>query len=590
MMFRSWLVAAGSAVAFSVGGCGKPPAPDKTAGPTAPREVENPWARAVATLRKETDLGTCRRVMADLTAAAAATGGAAALVTPEGDRKTVQAALGLTDDEVKEIAGAGFTSLDAAHLTECFYLRDAAATLDADGLPPLAKAERALAWVGRQVQLAPASVGRQGQLAPVGSVTPQSPANVLRRGRGCGLDRAVVLIALCRQLDLDAFLVGPPAANAWPPELPAGKALPEPFWAVAVRDGTGLHLFDPIRALPVPGPTAGKPATLAEAKANPDLLKPWAADGKGVLPTAEEIKASVPYPAVPLSAVSARMAAFQKSAGGELGVRAAVNWAAVAKAAEGCGSPPVAWNPPGFPLTPVRVQREFLPVADGGVATPELQNRARLELLPPSLGRIEELTARAEAGLRDRLRGLVLSAYARAVIESGPRERLQRGLYLDATQLLIKVRDEFRAMSERADGDPARSSAVTDWLAQMNLAYQKLSEAKVDAPADTIRQMEADLQKKWAEKSSEAVILMIVTGYSAGPIQAEATYLLALTRHEQAERAQAAAGKGAAAKEAWAEADGWWERYLPLAAAQDKVFPGRAAHAAAMAARAKSLK
>ena len=578
MTFRAWPVVL---VAAALVGCGKAPVVVPVA-PTA-REAENPWAKAVSALRKETDVGTCRRVLADLSTAATTAGGVILTATTDADRKAAQTALALTDDEVQEIAGAGFTGLDAAHLAECFYLRDAAATLDAGGLPAAAKAERALAWVGRQVQL-----------VPMGTAIPAPPSYTLRRGSGSGLDRAVVFVAVCRQLDLDAFLVGPPAANAWTPvDPPKGQSPKEPFWAVAVRDGTTLFLFDPVRALPVPGPTPGKPATLAEAKANPDLLKPWAADGKGLL-TAEEVKTSQLFPAVPLSAVSARMAAFQQSAGGELGVRAAVDRAAVAKAVEACGATVGPWAPPQFPLTPARSMREFVPAADGGTADP-----ARSPLLAEFFRRqLPVMTAAppgTERGLAERYGAVTRGAYARAVIETTPRERLQRGQYDDAAQLLGKVRDEYGALAARAGGDPARAAAVGDWLAQTNDLYKRLSVARLDiGTADgqtAVRQVEAEIQKKWADTK---LVETMIAGTVAEPVLHEATYLLALTKHEQAERAQLAAGKGAAqaaaAKKAWAGASGWWDRYLPAAPAQEKSFPGRAAHAQALAARAAAPK
>lgn len=568
----------------AAGGCGKAP-PDETKGPPA-REPENPWAKAASALRKETDAATCRRALTDLTTATSAPGGAPLPALPDADRKALQVALGLTDDDVREIAGASFTALDAAHLAESFYLRDVAATLDASGQPAAVKAERALALIGRQVQRIPFRGANSG--------TP--PALTLRRGSGTGLDRAVAFAALCRQLDLDAFLVASPAANAWPPADPKpDQPTPEPFWAVGVRDGAAVLLYDPVRGLPVPGPTPGKPATLAEVKANPDLLKPWAADKVAPVPTADEIKASVLFPAVPMSAVSARMAVFQQSAGNELGVRAAVNWVRLAKEAEPTGAALAAWTPKGFPLTPARAQREFLTVADGGTAEPGRAVWLRdyfagqLPSFPPP--------GEVELGYLERYFTLTRGMYARAVIESAPRERLQRGQYLDVTQLLVKMRDEYRTLTTLAGGDPTRNAAVVEWVKQVNAMYRRLTVARLDAgssadAAAAARQLEADIQKKWAEQPVQT----LVAGTVAEPVLQEATYLLALVKHEQAERAQLAAGRkdagpteAADAKARWKDAHGWWQRYQPLAAAQDKAFPGRAAHAQVLMARAATF-
>lgn len=569
MTFRSWMLAVGLLAVPLVGGCGR--SAPTTVAPSAEREPENPWGKAVTALRKDTDAGTCRRVLADLSTAGVGPGGSALPAMSDAEQGAAKTALGLTDDELKEVTGAAYTGLDAAYLAECFYLRDVGSTLDAGKLAPAAKAARALAWVCRQVQL-----------VPVATVVPAPASYTLRRGSGGGLDRATVFAAVCQQLGLDAVLVGTPAANNWPPaNPPEGKPMPEPFWAVGVRDGTTLMLFDPRRGVPLPGPAADKPATLAEVKANPDLLKPWATDGKVTLPTADEIKASVVFPTVPLSAVSARMATFQIGAGDELGVRVAVDVAALAKAIRACGEELTPWAPPGYVLTPLRSLREYVPVADGGNGDPA-QSPWLADYFRAQLPTFDPAPAGSEIGFTDRYLYTLRAAYVRAVIETGPREKLQRGQYLDAARLLVKQRDEYRALAEQSR-DPARRAAATGWVTDLNDLYQKLRVAKLDAGSDTARQLEADVRKKWEDKAVSALVFAAV----ADPIFNEATYLLALTKHEQAERAKAAGAPDAQAK--WREANSWWQRYLPLAAAQDKSFPGRAAHATALAARAATF-
>jgi len=566
MTFRSWMLAAGLLAVPLVGGCGRPVPP--VAVTATEREPENPWGKAVSALRKDTDAGTGRRVLADLSTTGVGPGGSALPALSDAEKTLAKTTLGLTDEEVKEIAGAAFTGLDAAYLAECFYLRDVGGTLDAGKLTPAAKAARALAWVGRQVQR-----------MPMGTVVPAPATYTLRRGSGSGLDRATVFAAICQQLGLDAVFVGTPAANNWPPaNTTAGQPIPEPFWAVGVRDGTAILLFDPLRGVPVPGPTVDQPATLAQLKANPDLLKPWATDGKGALPTADEIKASVVFPAVPLSAVSARMATFQVGAGEELGVHAAVDVAALEKSIQACGEKLTPWASPRFSLTPLRSLRLYLPATEGGSApspSPLFQDyyRPQLPAFPP-------LPAGSELGLAERSGKTIGSTYLGVVLETQPREKLQRGQYLDAARLLVRQRDEFRAFGEQAR-DPARRAVVAKWLTDLNGLYQKLRVANLDSGSDAARQLEVDIEKEWKEKVVAALVYEAV----ADPIFNEATYLLALTKHEQAERAQASGAADAKAK--WREANSWWQRYLPLAAAQDKSFPGRAAHAQALATAAR---
>jgi hypothetical protein len=273
------------------------------------------------------------------------------------------------------------------------------------------------------------------------------------------------------------------------------------------------------------------------------------------------------------------MATFQIGAGDELGVRVAVDVAALAKAIQGCGVTLTPWAPPRFPLTPLRGLREYLPVSDGGVADPRSPwlGQYYLTQLPPF-----SPPAGSELGLAERYLSAVRAYYARVVLETRPREKLQRGQYLDAAQLLVKQRDEFRASAEQARS-PARQADVAKWLTGVNGLYQQLRVAKLDAGADTARQLEADLDQKWKDNAVPALLIAAV----ADPIFNEATYLLALTKHEQAERAQAAGAADAKAK--WREANIWWGRYLPLAAGQEQSFPGRAAHAKALADRAASF-
>ena len=182
-------------------------------------------------------------------------------------------------------------------------------------------------------------------------------------------------------------------------------------------------LFDPLRGVPVPGPTAERPATLAEVKANPDLLKPWTTDGKERSRHPDQIKASLVFPTVPLSAVSARMATFQVGAGEELDVRAAVDVAALAKAIQACGEKLHARGiARGFVLTPLRSLREYVTVAEG--ARPAVAVAGRLL---PRRRRPSPPPAGAELGLAERYRIAVGSTYGGVVIKTRPREKLQRG-------------------------------------------------------------------------------------------------------------------------------------------------------------------
>src|SRR5439155_26153091 len=114
-----------------------------------------PWEAFGQRLRKGNDLTACKTAVGQLNAE---------LTTrkefqppppsPEADQALTSAAP-LSPDDLAEARNGSFTALDAVYLADCFYLRDAARTLDAPGLPTVRRAELAFAWVCRQVYLNP---------------------------------------------------------------------------------------------------------------------------------------------------------------------------------------------------------------------------------------------------------------------------------------------------------------------------------------------------------------------------------------------------------------------------------------------------
>jgi hypothetical protein len=84
------------------------------------------------------------------------------------------------------------------------------------------------------------------------------------------------------------------------------------------------------------------------------------------------------------------------------------------------------------------------------------------------------------------------------------------------------------------------------------------------------------------QKSSEKVLLLIERA-AAEPMGAEATFQLALCKHEQAERLSRAHGHDSAEREAvldaWKSADGWWANFSTQ---YKSVPPSQLAHANAM--------
>lgn len=579
-------------VAVSLGCPSKAPT-TKVEGPA--KAAEDPWPRALAELRKENDTATCRRVLSDLSGGLAANPAAdqpTALPAPA--EKALRESMSLADADAGEVRGAGFTGLDAAYLADAFYLRDVARGIDDPTADTAVRADAAFAWIVRQVVLHPwLTPGREG----ITVNPPLPPTYVLRRGSGSGLERAMAFLALLQQMGLDGCLVGPPeAANA--PGLshsPWGdkKGIPNgPFWAVGVRTANGIRIYDPWNGVPL--------GTLADAVANPDSVK-----ATGV--PADKVKASIPFVAVPLSALAPRMQLLEKKLNPDVdptGVRLALDAPALLARIPGAK----AWNPTADPFTATRSLASFLPLDEGGrdaePAGQRLYDRYRFEQIPRDATALPPGLQAAEP--RARILNGVVEAYNQSFLSPPtPLERAQRGQFSEVTPYLVGKRAEYDAAARRVATDRNHEEKVRTWVAGANEVYAALSRAKLDEKTNPTAVLSAQdaVARFWKDQS--AGLMAAIDGVAAGSGLAEATYLLARCKHEQAERLQvradrlaaavvsgdprseaAAAKAKQAAKDAWSEARDWWGRYETYAPAQEASFPGRTAHSKQLEARA----
>ncbi len=602
-------------------GCSTKP-PVSNAG-AADRKNDDPWPRAAGELHRESEVTACRRALeqlrTDLANSTDAKFQPASLAADQ--EKTLQQAMNLTEREVAEVRPAAYTGLDAHYLAECYYLRDAARSLGVSGLPPERQARVAFDWVTRQIAPEPwlATVNGQRQVMP-----PAPPSLVLTRGAGSGLERAYVFLGLLQQLGLDGCLVGPPesAQRGWSyAAVPKPNAPPRgPFWAVGVRVGPHVYLYDCWRGDAVPGPATntGGVATLAQAKSDASLLKPWRddpADPFEVSPA--DVAASVPFLSAPLSSAAPRFQRLESELRHDApGVRLFTDvvalqarFAAETKLAVGF------WNPPGEGFTATRALAAYTPPREGGSAeVAELSARYRDDLVPRELFTLPDaLRPRPPSGPGDpgdpgvpeasgRLQGLCAAIYrSNFVTPPSPRERLQRGQFAEVTPQLIQRRAGFLAGLERLRTDRSRDDDLARWAASAREVYTLLLRARVRESADPAGAAAAGaaVEEFWKKEVVAVTALVDVVASEAGA--AEATFLLALCRHEQAERAQLAyetaragtpgAGTERAKERAaaeWSEAVGWWQRYAPYAPTQGRHYPARPAQAARLAAAAQA--
>ena len=595
-------------------GCGPS---DKTKATSAEKKAqEDPWLKAVIALRQDSDAVACRRVLNELNQALASAPVDSQRKLGDAEAALARSALNLGEAELKEIRSSGYTALDPNHLADGLYLRDVARSLDLGKLPVAERARIALEWVCRQVVLNPWTT-------PTGQNTsqpnpPLPPTYVLRRGSGSGLERMFVFVALCRQLEIEACLIGPAAAAdqgvmhrvpGKEKEFPRG-----PFWGLGVRDGGDILLFDPWKEQALPGKN-GRPATLAEVRANPREMAVWLDNQPFAWPvTVDDLKTGEVFLIASLSSVAPRNKTLEEKLAADIGVKLFANLAEMKKMAEiaAKGVPVRFYSPADEPFGPTRALNRFLPIADGGAAVDvpnslSLYLQMLLDQLPK--GQLFAIPNGLEyAEPKARLKQRAVETFAAAFLSPpSPREKLQRGQFVEVTQTLVRLRDHFADLGARlrATDAAAFTASMQDWIADLNRLYDQYNSAGAGE--------KAVLRAKIDElcKPTSPILNGIIGAAVAQPGVAEATFLIALAKHEQAERAgakvqrlatvvetdpgkKAAAAKAlstaqTAATDAWAEARDWWSRYGSHVAYQSPNYPGRAELAKRLTDRANAV-
>jgi hypothetical protein len=592
--------------------CSKP-VPKAVDGDKGDTKAANPWEEASRRLRKDTDLAACKTVVGQLNSGLV---GRKELPQPPGlapdAERALAAVVPMNPADLEEVRTSSYTTLDAVYLADCFYLRDAARSLDVPGLSPVRRAEVAFQWVCRQVYLNPwvIDVGpNAGQFVPA-----VPPTYVLRRGYGSGLERAYVFLALLQQMNLDGCLVGPPDAGGKPAGLPVpgpdGKPLtgsPKgPFWAVGVRVENDFLLFDPWWSQSLPGPE-GKTATLSQVKASPDVLRVWVDSPNPVWGVSrDDVKKAAVYLTVPVDALSPRMAFFEEQLKADVAVNVAESPTALrdrVQKAVPAGTPVAFWGTAEDPFAYVHVLPEFLPVEEGGRDRGHIAARRHSfyirALFPKS---VIEIPRPIPDPAIERLHAAAQNNYAAAFfVPPTPRERIQRGQFNDAVGFLTDKQDGFaRGLESLRLANPDQ---VVEWCEKAEKVYASLGRARRpggvgEQRPDTDPDVSAALaavEHFW--KNDALTAQLIVHRATARAGLTESSYLMALAKHEQAERLQLRADTATGPEAARAKSEAWtmwreakdlWRSYLDQASGLDP-FPNRKAHAQTLAKRANEL-
>jgi hypothetical protein len=583
-----------------VAGCGRPP--------TGPRDDKNqvvakgdPWEAAAKRLRSNTNLVACRAALSSLNQELT-NGDKAEKPTSLSaqDEAALTAIVPLQETDRDEIRPAAFTPHDPVYLAECFYLRDAARSLVFPGLSPEQQADLGFSWVCRQVNLNPWLISPGDRI--LAAALP--PAYILRRGSGSALERMYVFIALLQQMGLDGCLIGPPnpgevgrysaLASDQRSALSGGPA--RPFWAVGVRLEKGgrsdIKLYDPWRGEAFPAP-------FSQLKANPESYRSWFQDPANVsgVSTADAKNAMV-FLAVPVNALPPRMAMLDKKLDKSVDINLAIDPKALRDRFP--DPKPTYWNPPNDRYAYGRTARRFLPLDQGGTDREPASAirhfdgyfRSQLpdsgKLTPPELRQVE-LSGNKEVirDINERIGTVARQAYGMAFLEPPtPRERIQRGQFQEASRVLVERRDDFAKSRDRVRNTPDADQVMREWVAKAAELYRGLDGGAAATAA---------LDEHW--RSTAATLLFDRAIGEAG--QAQAAYLLALCRHEEAERAQARYEHASTSEAkqklkadaitAWDKASRAWSGYREQHAAAHAGLTGQSEQVAMLVNRAKKL-
>jgi hypothetical protein len=579
-------------------------------GPAAPKPPavrDDPLEAARQVLDKSPDRAACATALQKLNAyfAAHPEKRPPALTAEQRDVLKKHFALDERTGELAEVENATFTLLDGPHLEFCYLMRDVARALDAEQLPPAERAAVAFAWVTRQVVLQDG----EGE---------SPPEFVLRRGVGTGLERAYIFLALLRQLDVPGCLLTTPGADA-------------PWGCGALVEVEGdkqkqVLVFDHRLGLPLPGPKgpAGSPlarafrlatlvpapddgqqiATLAALRKQPDLLKPLTTDEKQPYDVnAEQLKEAVVRLALPLSALSPRMRALQDELlPQKAGVRTAadpmkwVNDFASATGVEG-GAGAVRERDGA-----AGVLRRFLTEREGGIDKQDLQQRARVALVPRG-SLPKQLTDLGRSAIGEQIIASFAAPFILFQMEPGnPRDHVLRGQLTEAVQQIQGLRDQSKVQQGWLQHNPEVLADFEKWKDTLFRAYGEVVKAQEAArrggPQEAVEQAMA--QREQVEKQGTKMLSLIVEGTAAEPRLAQATYQLAVCMGEQAEHARARADELGranppadpeelaaardAAKGAWKDAAGWWHTYIQTYPGTPFAFHGQVLRARALEA------
>lgn len=555
-----------------IAGCGnRGNAPAKVAGPEARTD---PVATALQRLETDSDANTCREVLQAIDSALSSNDPRVD-TAPQLLQQTGQIAR-LSPGELESLAAKEFALQDPDYLAECLLLRDAARSLDLDRYPPAQRAAVAFAWVCRQVYIIeetlPLPRWARQQDSPRW-VIPAPPWWVLQEGSGCALDRAIIFLALLRQIGMDGCLIGPPElADSNAIKLPSNlneKATYAPIRAVGVRIDKEIFLFDPRLGKPITADAAAKQvATLAQMRANPEVSSAWLKESKL---TADEVKTWQVFLSGPVSSYAPRMVWLQRQMAAANPV---ILWndlialqdrfqkealAAEPLAGLKCGY----WNAADDQLSPTRLLTSYNQEArtDGRAYSPLKQN-FRQSRYPTAYIPSPQTGGLLLQGKAFEVINMIFEReFAPVFLASGsPRDKLLRGQLSNALAALDDLDRTNAGHRSRIAREGNLEAALKEWSDKASPIFAAIVSAERSGDSGAIAKANAD-QDNFLKSPASDRMVMLVRRNTSLLLSAEAKYLIALVVHERAERIQAQLDR-APTNELKAEAARTWENAI----------------------------
>jgi hypothetical protein len=555
------------AVVPFVAGCPTPPGSTRI---TVRTEQEDALGSVRDTVRKDRKLDGFRTAIAQLNNYLSRPSESKPATVTAAERELLAKQLHLTDDEIKEVIREDFSSLDAHYLEECFLFHDAIRALKLDwsqnsDAAQLERARLGFAWAMRQTWLR----DKPARALP--------PGYALRVASTSAAERAGIALTVFRMLGLDAGAIGSAKDES--------SLRP---WALGVRIGTEVFLFDPRAGESIPAAKRQSIATLRQARATPDLVKDQIVDTLGNVDVKSTAAESRVWLSPPLPSLAPRMRWLQSAMMLTPPIVLGTDLVTQSEGFTKAGEKAAWWNPPSDNSTPCRLLAHFVPTVEGGFdSAPAGQgyfDSFRRSLIPisqmPELLRSGIITG--DPALR------MNEMFARRFVDlqsspGEPRDLILRGQYDDASSALVEQLGRCSTLQKRIATEKNLDEGAKKWAEDMRSALGRYLKLKNDRAPEV--EVQAAMSRVQAlEKESDKIGLLIERS-AVEPHAAALTFLLAQCKHEQAERLSRTRREDVESiRDAWQNAAGWWRNFLDRFTNASWLQPAQIEHAKKMLA------